>query len=133
MILLDSSVLVSLQDLLLPDEPWAFSVIAYSELAFGARLPVGPAVQAQRREQIAWLDRIGLEWLPFDQAAADGYAVVAAQVHKTRKAHARSKDMMLAGHAYALGAGLATLNPRDFDLVSDLVPIIVPAPRPRTA
>jgi predicted nucleic acid-binding protein len=33
---------------------------------------------------------------------------------------------MLAGHAYALGASLVTLNPSDFELIQHMVPIIVP-------
>jgi predicted nucleic acid-binding protein len=36
---------------------------------------------------------------------------------------------MIAGHAYALGASLATLNPKDFELIRDLVPIVVPERR----
>lgn len=36
---------------------------------------------------------------------------------------------MPAGHAYALGASLLTLNLKDFELVSDRVEIIVPERR----
>jgi predicted nucleic acid-binding protein len=36
---------------------------------------------------------------------------------------------MLAGHAYALGAALLTFNPKDFELVSDEVEILVPERR----
>jgi len=128
-ILLDTSVLVELQELSPFGEDVAMSAISYSELAFGLRVPPSPASSAARRGQLAFLDSLGLGWLPFDRAAGDGYAVVAAQVHRTRPAHARSKDIMIAGHAYALGASLATLNPKDFELVRDLVPIVVPERR----
>lgn len=64
--------------------------------------------------------------MPFDAAAADSYATLAAHVAAKRPAHARSTDIMLAGHAYALGAAFLTFNPKDFEHVSDRVEIIVP-------
>jgi len=36
---------------------------------------------------------------------------------------------MLAGHAYALGAALLTFNPKDFELVSGEVEILIPERR----
>jgi predicted nucleic acid-binding protein len=125
-ILLDTSVLVDLPELELPAEIMAFSAISYAELKLGLEMRSSPEVRAKRHTDFMFLERAGLEWLPFDRAAGDGYGVVAAEVHRTRPAHARSKDIMIAGHAYSLGASLATLNPKDFELVRDLVPIIVP-------
>jgi len=126
-ILLDTSVLLALPDVDPPDGPLAVSSISYAELAFGLRVARSEEQARERRAHLAFLDSLGWEWLPFDRPAGDGYGVVAAAVSKSRPAHARSKDIMLAGHAYALGASLATLNPDDFDLVSALVPILVPA------
>ena len=54
------------------------------------------------------------------------YARLAARVAKRRPAHARSTDIMLAGQAAALGAKVLTFNTKDFELVSDLVEIVVP-------
>jgi len=69
---------------------------------------------------------LGFEWLPFDRPAASAYAELAALVWQSRPAHARSKDIMLAGHAHSLGASLATFNPTDFASVSHLVPLVLP-------
>jgi len=125
-ILLDTSVLLDLTKVDVPDGPLVVSSLSYAELAFGVH-SARTAEQAQvRRAHLAFLDSLGWEWLSFDRAAGDGYGVVAAAVRQSRPAHARSKDIMLAGHAYALGASLATLNPRDFDLVTPMVPVVVP-------
>ncbi|MCL2454747.1 MAG: PIN domain-containing protein [Micrococcales bacterium] len=129
MILLDTSVLLALPDLEVPDGPLAVSAVSYAELAFGLRVARSAEQARARRAHLAFLDSLGWEWLPFDRAAGDGYGVMAAAVRENRPAHARSKDIMLAGHAYALGAALATLNPRDFDPVAPLVPVVVPASR----
>ncbi|HWV50393.1 MAG TPA: hypothetical protein VN035_13140 [Microbacterium sp.] len=69
---------------------------------------------------------IGSAWLAFDQDAAVHYGKLASIVARTRSAHARTKDIMLAGHALSLGAKLVTLNPKDFSLVADEVEIVVP-------
>ncbi|MCL2787764.1 MAG: hypothetical protein FWD59_04615 [Micrococcales bacterium] len=126
MILLDTSVLISHETLDMPTGPWALSSLSLSELAFGVTLSADVSARAHRQARLTHWDSIGLEWLPFDRAAAEGYAIVAAEVWKARRGHARSRDTMLAGQAYALGASIATLNPRDFQLVNHLVPIIVP-------
>jgi predicted nucleic acid-binding protein len=128
-ILLDTSVLVVHERLKLPlDEDYGVSAVAYGELAFGVAMAPDPATRAARHRRLITLHATGLEWLPYDEAAAEGYAELAAIVHRARPALARSKDIMIAGHAYALGATLATLNARDFALVRDHVPIMVPPP-----
>jgi predicted nucleic acid-binding protein len=126
MILLDTSVLIELGELSEIPGRVALSSLSHAELLLGVEVANDSAVHAVRQEKLRWLESLGLDWLPFDSDAARGYAAVAAEVWKTRRAHARTKDIMLAGHAYALGAHLATLNPKDFELVSDMVPIIVP-------
>lgn len=127
MILLDTSVLIDFADLELPREPVALSAITYAELSFGIEQAQDAETRRSRVLRRSWLGRVlGSEWLPFDTAAAQRYAHLAATVAKTRPAHARTKDIMLAGQALALGARLATLNPKDFELIADEVEIVVP-------
>ncbi|GAA4167533.1 hypothetical protein GCM10022287_01220 [Gryllotalpicola koreensis] len=135
MILFDTSVLISARESLelwsavLPDEIPVFSAISYGELAFGVSVAADAHARAERQENLNWIESLAPRWLPYDRRAAAGYGVLAATVKRHRPAHARSKDIMLAGHAFALGASLATLNPKDFELVADVVPIISPASR----
>ncbi|AYG03254.1 PIN domain-containing protein [Gryllotalpicola protaetiae] len=132
MILLDTSILISARQTLNrwgdtpPDETAVFSILSYAELAFGIAAATDRDTRAGRQENLTWIESLAPNWLSFDRRAADGYAAVAAAVRPTRPAHARSKDIMLAGQAYALGASLATLNPKDFELVSHLVKIVAP-------
>jgi predicted nucleic acid-binding protein len=123
-ILLDTSALIAMPGVVLPDEPICLSILAYAELAFGIEAARSAAERGARRERLVRLDAMGLEWLPFDKEAAHGYAAVAALAREVRPALARTKDMMLAGHAYALGASIATLNARDFAPVAQLVPVV---------
>jgi predicted nucleic acid-binding protein len=127
MILLDTSVVIEYPDKPFPMGDLAFSAITYAELSFGIAIQSEPQIRAHRQFRLSLLDRVGIEWLPFDQHAAAGYAEIARYVHIKRPQHSRSKDIMLAGQAYALGASLATLNPKDFELISDLVEIIIPS------
>jgi len=83
-------------------------------------------MRAYRRHRLSLLDQFGNDWLAFDRAPADGYAELVALVHRRRPSHRRSKDIMLAGQALSLGAAFATQNPEDFELVADLMPIMVP-------
>ena len=127
MLLLDTSVLIDVDRVRLPDEALTFSAVTYSELVFGIEAASTETLRRERTARLAWLrDTLETEWLPFDTFAAESYARLAARVALQRPRHARSKDIMLAGHAAALGARIATLNPKDFELVSDLVEIVVP-------
>lgn len=126
MILLDTSVLIDNPKVHLPEGDLAFSAISYAELSFGIAVQSDPATRAQRQARLNLLDQFGNDWLPFDRNAAAGYAELAARVHARRASHSRSKDVMLAGQALSLGAAFATLNPKDFELVADLVQIVVP-------
>ena len=127
MILLDTNVLIRLDDIRLPHDDVALSAIGYAELQLGVEHATDPVLRRRRRTELMRIcSLLEADWLPFDQTAADGYARLASRVMRTRPAHARSKDIMLAGHAYALGAAFLTFNPKDFELVSDKVEIIVP-------
>lgn len=126
-LLLDTSVLIGLPELDLPDEPTALSAISYAELGLGIERATDPQHRRSRIARRTWYSEVfDTPWLPLDTAAADGYAYLASIVAKSRPAHARSKDIMLAGQAYALSARLATLNPKDFALVAEHVEIVVP-------
>lgn len=126
MILLDTSVLIEPDAIALPDDDFCLSALSYAELAFGVAVARDRDEREARQYRLAVIESLAVEWLPFDQHAGDGYAALAALVHRSRPAHRRSKDIVIAGHAYALGAALATTNPRDFDLVSSHVRIIGP-------
>lgn len=127
MLLLDTSTLIDLPLLWVPPGPAVVSALSYAELGFGVERAPTAEIRRERIARRAWLrDTLGSDWLPFDTAAADSYAVLATIVAKTRAGHARSKDIMLAGHAHSLGASLVTLNPKDFELVADDVEIILP-------
>jgi predicted nucleic acid-binding protein len=128
-LLLDTSVLIELDAVVLPEERYAVSAISYAELLFGVEHASDDGVRRKRRERLAWIERLGLAWEPFGIEAALGYARVAARVAQRRPAHARSKDVLLAGQAESMGAGIATLNPKDFGLLDDVVPIVVPPRR----
>lgn len=130
MILLDTNVLIQLDTVRLPPDDIALSAVTYAELQLGVERAADPVLRRRRRNELMRLSSLlDADWLPFDQAAADGYARLASEVILIRPAHARSKDLMLAGHAYALGAALLTFNSKDFELVSDRVEIIVPEMR----
>lgn len=127
MLLLDTNVLIRIRDVRLPTTTVALSAVSYAELRFGIERAGEGAVRRRRQTDLA---RIGemfpSGWLPFDASAADSYGRLAARVAQRRPAHARGKDIMLAGHAHALGATFLTFNPKDFELVADEVEIMVP-------
>ena len=126
-ILLDTNILLQLEQVQLPPGEYGLSSLVYAELRLGVESATEPSVRRARLQDIARAEElVSRSWLPFDERAADGYAFLAARVLRTRPAHARSKDVMIAGHAYALGARIATLNPKDFALVTEHVEIVVP-------
>ncbi len=114
-LLLDTSVLVELKSVVLSEDVLLVSAISYAELRFGIEHAPDPSERRVRELRLLELGDLGLEWLPFDMVAGNAYGRLAARVAAGRPAHARSKDTMIAAHAYALGAGLGTLTPRDFE------------------
>lgn len=125
MIMLDASVLIDFPaEHQWPDnEIFACSTITAAELQFGLQLTVGTPKHAARQARLTLLES-QFEWIPFDEKAAVGYGTLAAVVHQSRTSHARSKDIMIAGHAYSMGAALMTRNPKDFELVEKMIAII---------
>jgi len=76
------------------------SAIVFAELALGSANGMGPPLAALERltEQIPLL--------PFDEAAARGYATLPFRRGRF--------DRLLAGHALSLGLAIITHNERDF-------------------
>ncbi|GAA5145377.1 hypothetical protein GCM10025768_02530 [Microbacterium pseudoresistens] len=127
MILLDTNVLIRIDDVLLPEDDLVVSALSYAELRFGVQSASDAEQRRRRRATITRIEQLlAPSWLPFTDRAAEAYAALAATVSKVRPAHARSIDTLLAGHALSLGAGVLTLNPKDFELVADELPIVVP-------
>ncbi|MFE6734532.1 PIN domain-containing protein [Microbacterium sp. NPDC057650] len=125
--LLDTNVLIRIDEVRLPDDLAFVSAINLVELRFGVESASNPRTRRRRQEHITRAEALFPSgWLPFDDRAANGAARLSAIVLPHRPSHARSRDMLLAGHAYALGARLVTFNAKDFDLVADEVEIIVP-------
>ena len=123
MIMLDTSVLIDFPAEWPEDELFVCSAITLAELQFGLQLTIGTPKHAARQARLTLLDS-QFEWTPFDEKAALGYGTLAVVVQQARPNHARSKDIMIAGHAYAMGAALMTRNPKDFELVNKMIEII---------
>jgi predicted nucleic acid-binding protein len=125
-ILLDTSVLIQPPEVW-PDDSFGSSIISLAELHFGVNLARDEQARELRTRRLAVL-RTTFEWMPFDEYAAQSYGILAATVWQSRPAHSRSKDIMIAAQAHALGVPLMTRNPKDFILLGHLVHVIaVPA------
>src|SRR5690606_29982821 len=136
--LLDTSVLIRLGNpvltegsaVVLPDGSTVVSSISEAELRFGIEHARSPQERRNRSTRFARIEfSVSASWAPFDSGAARSYGRLAAIVAKTRPAHARGKDITLAGHAHSLGAAFVTCNPKDFERVADEVEIVVPEVR----
>lgn len=123
MIMLDTSVLIDFPTEWPENELFACSTIALAELQFGVQRTAGTPLHAARQARLTLLSSL-FEWTPFDEDAALGYGTLAALVSQNRPGHARSKDVMIAGHAYSMGAALMTRNPQDFKLLDKMLRII---------
>ncbi len=120
-ILLDTSVLID-PPVRWPTDAVGASLLALAELNFGIQAARDARTRSRRFANLATF-RSFLDWIPFDEAAADAYGVLAAEVNRTRPSHARSKDILMVSQAFALGVPFLTRNPKDFELVSHLVEI----------
>jgi len=121
-ILIDTNVLIA-PPAKWPDDSFGSSIISLAELHFGIQAAPNRRVQAERTRRVARY-RTLLDWVPFDEYAAEAYGLLAAEVSRHRPGHARSKDIMIASQAYSLGIPLMTRNVKDFELVSHLVEIV---------
>lgn len=127
MILVDTNVLIRLDELALVDDSLALSALTLAELRFGIARASDLRTRRRRTHELTHVEELlRVPWLPFDHAAAESYGRMAALIAPTRPAHAISKDVMLAGHAHALGAAFMTFNAKDFELLAEEIEIIVP-------
>lgn len=131
--LVDTSCIVLLDDLdgaHLP-ERMVMSAVTVAELSAGAVLAVDPPQIAAR---LLTLQRAQstIESLPFDDAAAQAFASVSAELRTAgRTRAARSFDVLIAATALSRGLPLYTVNPRDVAGVRGLT--IKPVPHPDRA
>lgn len=120
--LLDTSVVIDLPRLAAEDLP-AFPTISAITLA---ELGVGPHVAAdarsrQQRQLVLQQAEASFDALPFDDACARHFSLVAASLRESgRKTKARAFDALIAATALANDLPLYTRNPSDFTTIDGL-------------
>jgi len=106
----------------------SISAVSIAELHFGIHVA---ADDAQRRERVALMGLVESRFprpIPFDDRVARVVGQLKATVaSRGGKPRSRLADLAIAATAVAHGAVLLTLNPKDLNLVKDLVAIRVPA------
>jgi predicted nucleic acid-binding protein len=120
---LDTSVLVATDLHPLPGE-LAISVISIAELQFGVLVAKNAQARGKRLSRLGAIQR-RFEPLPVDDAVADSYGQLAAQVASIgRQPRARSMDLLIASTAHAHGATLYTRNVKDFEGLESLITVV---------
>jgi len=121
--LLDTSVLIALDVSPLPGQ-LAISVISVAELHFGVLVAASAEVRASRLARLSRLQR-RFDPLPVDEAVADSYGQIAAQVAASgRQPRARTMDLLIAATAHVHGAVLYTRNPDDFQGLESFIAVV---------
>ncbi len=128
---LDTSTVVLLPRLtdpdLLPAEP-VITAITLAELSVGPLVTDDEAERAARQAHVQQAEA-DFEPLPFDAAAARAFGHVASDLRRAgRTTRARAYDALIAAVAVAEQLPIYTVNPRDFDHITDLEVIAVPHP-----
>ena len=131
--LLDTSVIIELGHLegaALPGE-LAVSAITMAELAAGPHA-ANDGDERGRRQELLQRVEATFDPLPFDANAARAYGrVYAAVAGAGRKARGqRALDLLIASVALANQLPLYTLNPKDFQLLGELVDVVPVARQP---
>jgi predicted nucleic acid-binding protein len=126
--LLDTSVVIDLDRIdptQLPVES-LISAITLAELTVGPHAASDPDERARRQDVLQRAESV-FDPLPFDISAARAYGLVyAAVVSAGRKARgARSVDLLIAATAAGAGFPLYTRNGKDFEVLEDLVEVVV--------
>ena len=100
-----------------PLQQQVMSAVTFAELAYG----VQASAAAKRKQNQSVLDSLVLHLAVLDwpQDAAKHYAEIRADLKK-RGAQLGAADLMIAGHARAMGAIVVTNNLKDFERVKGL-------------
>lgn len=126
MILLDTSVLLSFDELDVPDDAYVSSAVVLAELEFGVAVSRSAGQYNQRRARLMRVRQTGIQWLPFTDATATFHAELMSLIHPHAPGKARARDIMIAATACELGARLATRNRGDFVHLESRLDIVVP-------
>ncbi len=102
----------------------AISTITLAELHFGVLVAKHAKVRGERLRRLLALKR-SFDALPFGDAVAESYGVVAAAVVEAgRQPRARVMDLLIAATAHAHSARLYTRNSDDFAGLDGLIEIV---------
>ncbi len=119
--ILDTSILIATDVAPIPGE-LAISIVSVAELQFDVLV----ATDQNRPARLSRLSAIQRRFdpLPVDEAVADSYAQLAAQVVRVgRQPKARSMDLLIAATAHAHNATVYTRNASDLAGLEDMVSI----------
>lgn len=120
--ILDTSVLIADDVTPIPGE-LAISIASIAELKFGVLVAKDDRARAARLSRLSAIER-RFDPLPIDEAVADSYARLAAQVVAAgRQPRARVMDLLIAATAHAHGATVYTRNSADLTGLEDTVAI----------
>ena len=106
----------------------AITTITLAELSVG---PLLAATETERAGRLAHVQQAEADFEPitFDAAAARAFGPVAADLRRAgRKPAARAYDALIAATAIANGLPLYTVNPDDYQGITNLT--VVPIPHP---
>lgn len=117
--LLDTSVLIGAEG---PgDLEGAISAASLAELHFGVLVAVEEDERARRSQRLGIIEAT-FDPLPVDATVAREWGrLAAAVVHRGGQPRRRALDLVIAATANVHRVPLLTLNPKDFELIGDLV------------
>lgn len=122
--ILDTNLLVA-ESLSHPGYDVAVSSLSWAELGYGIRKTEDSIERARREARVERLRRLLGAGIPFDDAAADSYAIACGLVlARGRMVRGRAIDLMIAATAAAHGAAVITRNVEDFAGLEGLVTIV---------
>lgn len=120
---LDTSVLIATDIAPIPGA-LAVSVVSIAELQFGVLVARTPEIRANRLARLNAILR-RFDPLPVDDAVADSYGRLAAQVVQVgRQPRARAMDLLIAATAHAHDATVYTRNADDLHGLEELVSVV---------
>ena len=108
----------------------AITTVTLAELSVG---PLLATTEAERAARLAHVQQAEADFEPiaFDAAAARAFGPVAADLRRAgRKPAARAYDALIAATAIANGLPLYTVNPDDYQGITNLT--VIPIPHPDT-